>query len=171
MQYDLGVRTVKIVLETATKRLHRRRHRYEVQSDSFDADLSDPVLHEEAAIVAAFSTVLAPKMEDAEDESVLRNVIRDVFPMSSRPKSGTQKYDPDLVSAIQEQLVRDRLQATPEHVSKVRSGQGHCLCQGQFFNSRSRYVNMKVARDLLQATPEHVGKVRSRSLLRSRSIL
>ena len=75
---------------------------------------------EEAVIVQALSVVLLSKMEDATDVAKLKSLIRDVFPNSVRPRSGLVEYDPDLVSAIQEQMKQDKMQATPGQVNKVR---------------------------------------------------
>jgi hypothetical protein len=60
-------------------------------------------------------------MAAAEDTARFRTLLRDVFPQSARPKSGSQNYSPHLVAAIEEQLQQDKLQSNQEFINKVSS--------------------------------------------------
>ena len=58
-------------------------------------------------------------MQTTSDLNQLRNMIRDVFPSSSRPKSGTPVYPPKLVAAIEDEMRQDNLQPTQDGLNKV----------------------------------------------------
>ncbi|XP_064648692.1 dynein axonemal heavy chain 6-like isoform X2 [Lineus longissimus] len=80
---------------------------------------TDETGREEYALIYGLMNALSPKMQNENDALQMKNLIRDVFPQSTRPKSGVMSYDPGLVSAIQEQMAQDNLQATTEHVNKI----------------------------------------------------
>ena len=76
---------------------------------------------EEIAIVFAIQSVLLPALPIPDDARIVRNLLRSVFPWGGmgRPGTTSQEHDPVLVDSIQCQFVADKLQATPQHVSKV----------------------------------------------------
>ena len=77
---------------------------------------------EECALVFALQLCLTPRTRAASHLTSLRGLLRCVFPwgMGSSGKGVGSEHDPVLVDAIQNQFVADNLQATPQHVSKVR---------------------------------------------------
>ena len=62
---------------------------------------------------------LLPLMATGEDQQRLRNMIRDVFPSSARPKSGIEAYSSTLVQAIKEQMKQNNLQINDAYLLKV----------------------------------------------------
>ena len=76
---------------------------------------------EEITIVHAIQTVLLPRLRSPDHGRLVRNLLRSVFPWGGmgRPGVTSQEHDPVLVDAVQCQFVTDKLQATPQHVSKV----------------------------------------------------
>ena len=81
----------------------------------------DDSSREEYCIIYGVVNVLTPRLDTSTDHDQFRSVLRAVFPQTARPKSGTVSHDPALVSAVQEEMARSGLQATPEHLTKVRS--------------------------------------------------
>ncbi|XP_013418883.1 dynein heavy chain domain-containing protein 1-like [Lingula anatina] len=122
-QYNFSLRTMKTVVTVAHSRLSSNRNLFEDvsanDSETSPSILEDSSTRQEFAIVYAINTTLIPKMADQDDIALLKSLTRDVFPQSVRPKSGVLGYDPDLVSAVQEQMALDNLQATQAHVNKI----------------------------------------------------
>ncbi len=75
---------------------------------------------EEEVIIKAISIVLSPKMANSNDTSVLKNVLRDVFPQSARPKSGNLGYKKELMQALEDQMRLENLQVSQDLVDTVR---------------------------------------------------
>ena len=90
--------------------------------ENSDAQMPDLTQGEEASLILAVSLVLGPKMAAAEDTARFRTLLRDVFPQSARPKSGSQNYSPQLVSAIEDQLQQDGMQSSQDFINKVYIG-------------------------------------------------
>ena len=63
--------------------------------------------------------VLMAKAETQEEEASMKNILRDVFPQSSRPKSGLPGPRKELLKAVEEQLAQDRLQPNKHMVDTV----------------------------------------------------
>nr|XP_006818816.1 PREDICTED: uncharacterized protein LOC100376274 [Saccoglossus kowalevskii] len=135
-----GLRAMKISIQIATVKLFGRRQLHQLgsgkstssaapsvseiqeENDIFDgtdiSEFDDDSIREEAALLFGVQKTLLSRLHCVEALQVVKQAIRTVFPHSSRPASA-QEHDPALVSAIQEQLVTDQLQATPQHVSKI----------------------------------------------------
>ncbi|XP_072179432.1 dynein heavy chain domain-containing protein 1-like [Diadema setosum] len=145
-EYHLGVGALKGIIHLATVRLMSKRQRYQLSPRSsinsptpssseeqvesrvlddseFITELEHDDLHrEERSLVFALQLWLTPRTHSAEDGIALRNMLRCVFPwgLGHRARAqGAAEHDPALVDAIQSQFVADKLQATPQHVSKV----------------------------------------------------
>ena len=74
---------------------------------------------EESSIIESLKKRLLPQMVNADDQQRLRNIIRDVFPSSARPKSGIQAYSQTLVQTIRDQMKQNNLQVTDAYLLKV----------------------------------------------------
>ena len=84
--------------------------------------------------------VLMAKAETQEEEASMKNILRDVFPQSSRPKSGLPGPRKELLKAVEEQLAQDRLQPnkhmvdtvswTLEYISLCMCTKGYIVKQG-----------------------------------------
>jgi hypothetical protein len=74
---------------------------------------------EEEAVIRAISSVLGTRMWNAEDTATFKNLLRDVFPNSVRPKSGIQKYEDGFVKAIEEQMRQENLVPSESMLNKV----------------------------------------------------
>ena len=85
----------------------------------------EPKGGEEEAIIQAINLILGSKMATTDDATAFKNIVRDVFPNSVRPRSGVQRYSSMLVNTINEQLRQENLQPTQEMVNKVLY---HVLC-------------------------------------------
>lgn len=92
--------------------------------------LEDSYHSEEGCVIQAILAVLSPQMENAEDGVKFRNILRDVFPNSARPASGTGRHSSTLINGIKDQLHEDNLQDTNDLIEKVSSWQDH-LYQSQ----------------------------------------
>ena len=78
---------------------------------------------EEKCFLSAMNAVLKPMTATEVDAARLRHLMRDVFPSSMRPASGTDNtdtYSPMLIQALEEQLKQENLQPQPDFISKVR---------------------------------------------------
>ncbi|XP_041479286.1 dynein heavy chain domain-containing protein 1-like isoform X6 [Lytechinus variegatus] len=143
--YQLSVGNLKGIIHLATSRLFSKRRRYQLSARSSGNDMSrisseeviEPVpgddqdfitgleeddLHrEECSLVFALQLFLTPRNRSVEHSTMLRNMLRSLFPwgMGSLGRGVGAEHDPVLVDAIQSQFVADCLQATPLHVSKV----------------------------------------------------
>ena len=78
---------------------------------------------EESSLIESLKKRLLPQMTTPDDEMRLRNMIRDVFPSSARPKSGVLAYPPALVQFIKDQLKQNNLQCADAFLLKVRGCQ------------------------------------------------
>ena len=82
-------------------------------------DLNSPKVEEES-IVEAIMAVLQPTLEEA-DQNTLHQMIRNIFPNYTRRKEPElTKAMRVLVTAIEDQLRQDNLQASQAFVDKVR---------------------------------------------------
>ena len=59
-----------------------------MSSESSPEALPDIKAGEEEAIISAVNLILGAKMANSEDTATFKNILRDVFPNSVRPKSG-----------------------------------------------------------------------------------
>ncbi|XP_071803571.1 dynein heavy chain domain-containing protein 1-like isoform X3 [Asterias amurensis] len=138
-----GLRTLQSVIKIATIKLYAKKQVYQLpgrsaarnssvlnsetgsESTLMDSDVptleQDEEHREEIAIVFAIQSVLLPALPIPDDARIVRNLLRSVFPWGGmgRPGTTSQEHDPVLVDSIQCQFVADKLQATPQHVSKV----------------------------------------------------
>ncbi|XP_074658718.1 dynein heavy chain domain-containing protein 1-like, partial [Tubulanus polymorphus] len=90
------------------------------ESTSSHLSRMDLTTKEEYAIIYGFVNVLGPRLDsDAGSMQQFKELMRTVFPQSSRPKSGVQPHDPVVMSAVQEQMARDNLQVTSEPINKI----------------------------------------------------
>ncbi|XP_071943742.1 dynein heavy chain domain-containing protein 1-like [Antedon mediterranea] len=74
--------------------------------------------HQETALVHSLQMCLTPRLTNMQETQIVKNILRSIFPQSSLPNSA-KEHDPVLMDAVQSQFVEDKLQATPQHVSKV----------------------------------------------------
>ncbi|XP_022079964.1 dynein heavy chain domain-containing protein 1-like [Acanthaster planci] len=138
-----GLRAMQAAINIALGKLYSKRQVYQLsgrstrnssilnQDPATDSDSLDPpdVIgleqdeehREEVALVYAIQHLLLPRLHSPDHTRIVRNLLRSVFPWGGmgRPSTGSQEHDPVLVDAVQCQFVADRLQATPQHVSKV----------------------------------------------------
>ncbi|XP_033127107.1 dynein heavy chain domain-containing protein 1-like isoform X2 [Anneissia japonica] len=137
-QYKVNLSTLKTALKLAASRLHARRNTQLSARNSFsragDASVASPLTDsllesmeyieqdeeqkQELALVHGLTACLIPRLTSVQDIRMVKNLLRSVFPRSSRP-STAKEHDPVLMDAVQSQFVLDKLQATPQHVSKV----------------------------------------------------
>lgn len=92
----------------------------EVQSNPETGDIRTPevpVNKSELALVYGINAVMLPRLEHPEDHVRLRNILRDIFPMSYTESSAS--HDPELVSAIQEQMQTSGLHLSAHQLTKV----------------------------------------------------
>ena len=76
---------------------------------------------EEQSIVLAMIDVLKPTCETEDDIMTFLNILRDIFPTSTKSKSMSSLYqDTKLVNAVRDQLNEDNLKETQEVMDKVR---------------------------------------------------
>ncbi|XP_077979356.1 dynein heavy chain domain-containing protein 1-like [Glandiceps talaboti] len=139
VRFGPGLHSIKVSIQIATVKLFSRRQLHQLNSSRksavttpslsdiqeanvFDGtDLSefdDESVRQEAALLFGIQKTLLPKLHGVEAVQIVKQAMRAVFPQSSRPGSA-QEHDPVLVNAIQEQMVTDKLQANPQHVSKM----------------------------------------------------
>lgn len=76
---------------------------------------------EEQSIVQSMIDVLQPGLVTEDDVSMFLEILRDVFPLSTKPKSVSGQYvDTKLVNAVRDQLNEDNVKETQEIMDKVR---------------------------------------------------
>jgi len=76
-----------------------------------------PTNKSELALVYGINTVMMSRLETPDDHIKLRNILRDIFPMSYSESSAS--HDPELVSAIQEQMQTSGLHMSTHQLTKV----------------------------------------------------
>ncbi|XP_070566099.1 dynein heavy chain domain-containing protein 1-like isoform X2 [Ptychodera flava] len=175
IRFGPGLRSIKVAIQIAAVKMFSRRQLHQIGSrkstattpslsdikeanEVFDgtelSEFDDESVREEAALLFGIQKTLLSKLHNLEAIQVVKQVIRTVFPQSSRPASA-QDHDPVLVNAVQEQMVADKLQANPQHVAKIlqlyeclqqkcgvmlvgASGSGKTTC----YQTLSRVLNM-----------------------------
>jgi hypothetical protein len=75
---------------------------------------------EEQSIVQSIIDVLQPGLETEDDVGMFLEILRDVFPLSTKPKTMYGQFaDTKLVNAVQDQLNEDNVKETQEIMDKV----------------------------------------------------
>ena len=74
---------------------------------------------EESSIIESLKKSLVPLLTSADDEMHVRNLIRELFPTSARPKTGVDAYPPSLVTCIKNQMRQNNLQHSDVMLLKV----------------------------------------------------
>lgn len=80
----------------------------------------DEELLEEQSLVQAILDVIQPQLETEDHISTFLNILRDVFPVSTKSKAQSGQYqDTKLLNAVRDQLNEDNMKETQEVMDKV----------------------------------------------------
>ena len=80
----------------------------------------DFINREELSLVYGISSVLVPHMSSKDDKTILRSLLRDVFPTTARPRSSqTGQPNKKLMQAVEDYLKHNHMCANTDIVSKV----------------------------------------------------
>ncbi|XP_066302844.1 dynein heavy chain domain-containing protein 1-like [Branchiostoma lanceolatum] len=116
----VSLHSVKVMLALAQQELQTRW----LQLSSSGSAERESVLRpnsmemEEMALVRGISSTLMPTLQNPDEVSRVKDLLRTAFPVSNRPVSA-KTNDPVLINAIQEHMEADKLQATRKHLDKI----------------------------------------------------
>ncbi|XP_060599368.1 dynein heavy chain domain-containing protein 1-like [Ruditapes philippinarum] len=133
-QYDFGMKDLKMILHLCVNLLRELMEAQEFEKKEMedaakqtDTKIDTPPLvamdsHalEEQSIVQSIIDVLQPGLETEDDVGMFLEILRDVFPLSTKPKTMYGQFaDTKLVNAVQDQLNEDNVKETQEIMDKI----------------------------------------------------